>query len=142
MAFVQKEFFTRPAHPPIGAAPVSLADAIAASTTGDGRPDQWYTIGPGIWELQLNGDPASDHKAVLQWYEPNTRSVDPVAVITHTYIEEVCFIQGGLTDVTLGQGWGPGSYAYRLPGMKHGPYQASSEGCLQFVKLVPVENQK
>lgn len=141
MAFVQKEFYTRPAHPPVGATPVSLKEAVAASKTGDGKPDQWYTIGPGIWELLLNGDPTSDYKAVLQWYEPNTKSVDPVSIITHTYIEEVNFIQGGLSDVTLGEGWGPGSYAYRLPGMKHGPYQASPAGCLQFVKLVPVKEE-
>ncbi|CAK7213018.1 hypothetical protein SBRCBS47491_001660 [Sporothrix bragantina] len=138
MAFVQQEFKTRAEHPPIGAAPVSLAEATAASPTG--LPQQWYSIGPGIWELQLNGAPDSDYKSVLQWYEPNTTSVDPCAIITHTYIEEVCYLQGGLTDVTLGQGWGPGAYAYRLPGMKHGPYKSSPEGCLQFVKLVPVDN--
>jgi anti-sigma factor ChrR (cupin superfamily) len=97
---------------------------------------EWYSIGPGIWELLLNGERESDHKSVLQWYEPGATSVTD-EIITHTYIEEVCFIQGGLEDVTLGQGWGPGAYAYRLPGMKHGPYKASPEGCLQFVKLVP-----
>lgn len=125
MALQQKEFFTRPAHPPIGAARVSTP-----------RENQWYTIGPGIWELVLNGDAHSDNKSCLQWYEPNVTSVTD-EIITHTYIEEVCFIEGGLFDVTLGEGWGPGAYAYRLPGMKHGPYKASPQGCLQFVKLVP-----
>ncbi|CAG9957200.1 unnamed protein product [Clonostachys rosea f. rosea IK726] len=125
MTLIQKEFFTRPAHPPVGAAPVSIP-----------KENQWYTIGSGIWELVLNGDPNSDHKSCLQWYEPNATSVTD-DIITHLYIEEVCFIEGGLSDVTLGEGWGPGSYAYRLPGMKHGPYKASPQGCLQFVKLVP-----
>ncbi|KAK7219415.1 hypothetical protein V2G26_007418 [Clonostachys chloroleuca] len=106
MTLIQKEFFTRPAHPLVGAAPVSTPRKT------------------------------SDHKSCLQWYEPNTTSVTD-DIITHLYIEEVCFIEGGLLDVTLGEGWGPGSYAYRLPGMKHGPYKASPQGCLQFVKLVP-----
>ena len=58
-------------------------------------------------------------------------------IITHTYIEEVVFIEGGLRDVTLGQEWGPGAYAYRKPGMRHGPYVAhGTEGCFQFVKVV------
>ncbi|KAL1901325.1 hypothetical protein Sste5346_001730 [Sporothrix stenoceras] len=126
MSFLQQEFCDRPAHPPIGGAPVSLAEATAASPTG--QPQQWCTIGPGIWELFLNGIATSDNKAVLQWYEPNTTSVDPHAIITHTYIKEVYFVQGGLADVTIGRGWGLGSYAYRLPGMKHGPYKASPEG--------------
>ncbi|OAA68544.1 RmlC-like jelly roll fold protein [Niveomyces insectorum RCEF 264] len=129
MSLIQKEFFTRPPHPPIGASPVPKS-----------QENQWYTIGPGIWELVLNGEADSDNKSVLQWYEPNTTSVTD-EIITHTYIEEVCFIEGGLSDVTLGEGWGPGSYAYRLPGMKHGPYKASPQGCLQFVKLVPASKQ-
>jgi hypothetical protein len=125
MAFAQKEFTTRPPHPPIGAPPVSTP-----------KDNEWYTIGPGIWELLLNGNANSDNKSCLQWYEPNAKSV-VMEVITHTYIEEVCFLEGGLIDVTLGEGWGQGAYAYRLPGMKHGPYQASPQGCLSFVKSVP-----
>jgi anti-sigma factor ChrR (cupin superfamily) len=125
MPLVQQEFTTRPNHPPPGAAPVQ------------NPPDgEWYSIGPGIWELLVNGERDSDHKSVLQWYEPGATSVTD-DIITHTYIEEVCFIQGGLEDVTLGQSWSTGAYAYRLPGMKHGPYKASPQGCLQFVKLVP-----
>ena len=125
MPLIQKEFTNRPSHPPIGAAPVS-----------NHQEDRWYSIGPGIWELVLNGDPNSDNKSVLQWYEPGATSVTD-EIITHLYIEEVCFIEGGLEDVNLGQGWSQGAYAYRLPGMRHGPYKASLQGCLQFVKLVP-----
>lgn len=127
MPLIQKEFTTRPSHPPIGAPPVW--------TPVEG---QWYSIGPQIWELVLNGDPSSNEKSVLQWYEPGAVSVTD-EIITHTYIEEVCFIEGGLGDVTLGQEWGQGAYAYRLPGMKHGPYKASAQGCLQFVKLSPAK---
>lgn len=125
MPLVQQDFTERPNHPPPGAAPVQ-----------NPQDGEWYSIGPGIWELLLNGERDSDNKSVLQWYEPGATSVTD-EIITHTYIEEVCFIQGGLGDVTLGQSWGPGAYAYRLPGMKHGPYKASPQGCLQFVKLVP-----
>lgn len=125
MPLIQKEFITRPSHPPTGVAPVL-----------NHQKDRWYSIGPGIWELVLNGDPNSDNKSVLQWYEPGVTSITD-EIITHTYIEEVCFIEGGLEDVTLGQGWSQGAYAYRLPGMRHGPYKASPQGCLQFVKLVP-----
>ncbi|KAJ5805366.1 hypothetical protein N7474_011253 [Penicillium riverlandense] len=85
--------------------------------------NQWYTIGPGIWVLVLSGDAKTDHKSCLQWYKPNAKSVTD-DIITHTYIEDVCFVKGGLSDVTLGQGWGPGACAYRQPGMKHGTYKA------------------
>ncbi|KAJ5682160.1 hypothetical protein N7462_005325 [Penicillium macrosclerotiorum] len=95
----------------------------------------WYSVGAGIWELLLNGD--SVHKSVLQWWEPNTTTSN--TPITHAFIEEVCLLQGSLQDLTLQQAWSVGSYAYRKPGMKHGPYQASKEGCLMFVKVVPDE---
>ena len=78
---------------------------------------------------------------MLQWYEPYAVSVTD-EVITHPYIEEVCFIEGGLEDVTLGQAWSTGAYVYRYPGMKHGPYKASPTGCLQFVKLLPAAKSK
>ncbi|KAJ5092031.1 hypothetical protein NUU61_006901 [Penicillium alfredii] len=122
MPFHQQEFTTRPPHPPAGTPPDSR-------TT-----HPWYNVGPGIWELLLNGD--AEHKSVLQWWEPNNISTQ-IEPITHTYIEEVCFIEGGLEDLSLKQAWGVGAYAYREPGMKHGPYRASAEGCLQFVKVVP-----
>jgi hypothetical protein len=85
----------------------------------------WYAIGPGIWERHLNG--SGENRSMLQWYEPGAKSVID-EIITHPYVEEVIFIEGGLKDVTLGLEWGPGAYAYRLPGMKHGPYVAGSKG--------------
>lgn len=122
MPFQQKEFSTPPPFPSIG-------------TTPDSRITQpWYSIAPGIWEQLLNGE--AEHKSVLQWWEPRTVSVQ-LEPITHTYVEEVCLIQGGLEDLSLRQAWGAGAYAYRQPGMKHGPYRASAEGCLMFVKVVP-----
>jgi hypothetical protein len=125
MPFNQKEFSTPPPHPPVGT-PQGSESALP-----------WYSIAPGVWEFLLNGD--TEHKAALQWWEPNAVSAQ-TEPITHTYTEEVCTLRGGLEDVTLGEAWGIGAYAYRHPGMKHGPYRASAEGCLQFVKVVPAAN--
>ena len=124
MPIHEKEFSTPPPHPPVG----TPADSPSALP--------WYSIAPGVWEFLLNGD--GQHKSVLQWWEPNTTSAQ-TEPITHTYIEEVCTLRGGLEDLSLGESWGMGSYAYREPGMKHGPYRATKDGCLQFVKVVPVK---
>ncbi|CAP95810.1 Pc21g09130 [Penicillium rubens Wisconsin 54-1255] len=80
------------------------------------------------------GTPQNSPSA-LPWYSiaPGTKP------ITHTYIEEVCTLRGGLEDISLGKSWGMGAYAYREPGMEHGPYRATKDGCLQFVKVVPVK---
>ena len=122
MAFEQKEFRTPLPHP----VPGTPKDSPLAQP--------WTSVGTGIWELCLNGD--SEHKSVLQWWEPNTTT--PNKPITHTFVEEVCFLEGALEDLTLRQSWGVGAYAYRKPGMEHGPYRASADGCLMFVKVVPV----
>lgn len=118
---MQKEFTTPPPLPESG-------------TPHSSTP--WKPVGPGIWELLLNGD--TKNKSVLQWWEPNTATTNEP--ITHTFIEEVCFLQGGLEDLSLDQSWGVGAYAYRSPGMLHGPYRASNEGCLMFVKVIPAES--
>ena len=115
----QKEFSDPPPHP--------MPDAIKTPE----RAKPWYPIAPGIWELLLNSD--SREKSVLQWYEPGAKSISD-EIIMHTYIEEVVFLEGGLEDVTLKNSWGKGAYAYRKPGMRHGPYRAREDGCLQFVK--------
>ncbi|KAJ5166731.1 uncharacterized protein N7482_005512 [Penicillium canariense] len=121
MPFEQKEFSPAPPLPHPG----TPIDSPAA------KP--WYSVGTGIWELLLNGD--AEHKAVLQWWEPNVTTAP--GPITHSFTEEVCFLQGGLEDLTLQRAWTVGAYAYRKPGMKHGPYRALGEGCLMFVKVVP-----
>ncbi|KAJ5217824.1 uncharacterized protein N7469_011449 [Penicillium citrinum] len=116
MTFHQKEFTTPPPLPAPG----------TPANSEDVKP--WYSVAKGIWELCLNGE--GENKAVLQWWEPNTTT--PNNPITHTFIEE-----GRLEDLSLEQSWGVGAYAYRLPDMKHGPYKASEEGCLMFVKTAP-----
>lgn len=121
MTFQQKEFTTPPPLPTPG------------TPTNSETAKPWYSVAKGIWELCLNGE--GESKAVLQWWEPNTTTPDKP--ITHTFIEEVCFLQGRLEDLSLGQSWGVGAYAYRLPGMEHGPYKTHEEGCLMFVKIAP-----
>jgi hypothetical protein len=121
MPFEQKEFTVPPPHPAPGTPPYAA----------DAKP--WYSVATGIWELLLNGE--AEHKAVLQWWEPNVATANKP--ITHTFIEEVCFLKGQLKDLRLGASWGVGAYAYRKPGMEHGPYVSSDEGCLMFVRVVP-----
>ena len=121
--------------------PPSLPDANSAQDPSSAQP--WYPVSPGsgIWELHLNGERVvgspitTTEKSVLQWYTPHARTAD--RIITHPFVEEVIFLDGELEDLTLGQAWGKGAYAYRHPGMRHGPYRASSEGCLMFVKIYP-----
>jgi hypothetical protein len=115
----QKEFGTPSPLPPATTSPL------------------WIILSPGIWEQHLNG-PLPTHKSVLQWWEPWAMSPTK-NVIMHAYIEEVMIVKGSLRDETLGQEWGVGAYAYRKPGMKHGPYTAGEHGCLMFVRCEPSE---
>ncbi len=56
---------------------------------------------------------------------------------THAFWEEVYVLSGSLTDLSLGQTFGAGTYACRPPGMRHGPWIAS-DGCLTFeVRYAP-----
>ena len=128
---MQQKPFTTPPPPP------------SPSTTPE-SVDPWYPISPNhdIWELLLNHDPTNNaEKSVLQYYFPNSSSMTQTP-ITPAYIEEVIILEGALEDSTAKMVWGKGTYAYRKPGMRHGPYKAGSEGCLQFVRVVPVEHAK
>src|SRR5262245_39737336 len=85
----------------------------------------------GITELVLSDDPGSGDRTVLQRYEAGVDTTAP-GVIRHPYVEEVYVLEGGLTDITLGQTFTAGAYAYRPIGMPHGPY-TSRDGCLMLV---------
>ncbi|MFD4651430.1 cupin [Streptomyces sp. NPDC058441] len=83
---------------------------------------------PGTEEKVLSQDP--DDPVVLtrlvRWL-PGLDTSD-AGVITHDYVEEVYLLEGDLVDLTLGQTFGPGHFASRQPGMRHGPYRTPA-GC-------------
>lgn len=118
----QKEF-TQPT-------PIPQPNYSSSQDSDSSKP--WVLLSPGIWELHLNGFSPTE-KSVLQYWEPGATSPTK-EVITHEYVEEVVFIDGSMRDVTLGEEWGKGAYAYRFFGMRHGPYVAGKDGCYQFVK--------
>ena len=100
----------------------------------------WSAMEPGIDELVLNHDPSTGRRTTLQRWQPgavNTLS----RVFTHDYVEEIYLAEGELTDTRLGKGWVKGAYAYRKPGMEHGPFK-SEKGCLMFIVCIPVQTGK
>ena len=60
--------------------------------------------------------------------EPGVSTAESV---THDYHEEVWIVDGGLIDRRLEEAFTAGMYAYRTPGMEHGPYDYPI-GCLMF----------
>ena len=46
-------------------------------------------------------------------------------------------MKGDLIDKTANETYEAGFYAYRKPGMIHGPF-ASATGCLMFISCTPV----
>ena len=68
----------------------------------------------------------------IQTWPPNFKT--GCDIITHTFHEEIYILAGAITDLSLGQSFGKGHYAWRNPGMKHGPYQADQNlGCQMLV---------
>lgn len=89
------------------------------------------------WE-SVPGYPDGARQKIL--YEDDSRSsrlllveadVRTTAVAVHDYHEEVFVLEGSLIDRTLGETFTAGMYAYRTPGMKHGPYEYP-ERCLMY----------
>ena len=68
---------------------------------------------------------------MLQRYEPRT-DTSAQGTVRHDYFEEVYIFDGSLTDLRLGETFTAGTYAYRHPGMEHGPW-TSTEGVLMLV---------
>src|SRR5689334_9652496 len=79
----------------------------------------------GIWLQMLAEDAATGAYTGLSRYEPGADS-SPNGSATHAYWEEVYILAGDLTDLRLGQTFGPGMYACRPPGMVHGPWRSES----------------
>ncbi|MFF4503054.1 cupin domain-containing protein [Streptomyces sp. NPDC001401] len=85
----------------------------------------------GVWEQMLAVDPETGDATVLQRYEPGT-DTSPQGAARHDFFEEVYILDGSLTDLRLGETFTAGMYAYRHPGMEHGPW-TSPEGVMMFV---------
>ncbi|KAM0259661.1 hypothetical protein ACHAQJ_003240 [Trichoderma viride] len=88
----------------------------------------WRQCSPGIEELVLNEDTATGRKTLLQRWQPGAANPAPSHFV-HSFVEEVYIVEGDLTDKTLAQTFYKGMYAYRNPGMEHGPW-TSERGCL------------
>jgi hypothetical protein len=98
----------------------------------------WTILEPGIDELVLNHDPATGRRSTLQRWQPGARNAK---TSLHDYFEEVMLMEGDFR-VVPGEGtakgenetewWGKGAYAFRHPGMLHGPFESRS-GCLMFI---------
>ena len=77
----------------------------------------------------------------------------------HDYDEEIIILEGDLRDLKgrksgtgdlpgvddkQGEGggevWTKGCYAYRKPGMEHGPFR-SEKGCLMFIVCLPIDRK-
>ncbi|KAH7089751.1 hypothetical protein FB567DRAFT_308839 [Paraphoma chrysanthemicola] len=115
------------------------------------KPGQ--NLEPGISQLTLNHDPSTGRATYLQRWSPRTSN--QIQNFSHAYIEEIVIIEGDLTDLKgrrsgtgeiiadageegegRGDVWKRGAYAYRKPGMDHGPFR-SEEGCLMFIVVIP-----
>ena len=97
---------------------------------------EWAALEPGIDQMTLNEDSATGRRTVLQRWQPG--AVNQQEIFVHNYVEEIYLAEGDLYDLRLQQGWGKGAYAYRKPGMKHGPFK-SEKGCLMFILIIPVD---
>lgn len=85
----------------------------------------------GVWEQVLAEDPETGDGTTLQRYEPGT-DTSRQGPVRHDYFEEVYILEGSLTDLRLDETFCAGMYAYRHPGMEHGPW-TSPEGVLMLV---------
>lgn len=99
----------------------------------------WTTIDAGVTQMVLNEDPATGRRTTLQRWEAGAQNAQAHAFV-HDYVEEIYLAEGDLYDTRLGQGWQKGAYAYRKPGMEHGPFR-SETGCLMFIVMIPVDKQ-
>ncbi|KAF1844938.1 uncharacterized protein K460DRAFT_365874 [Cucurbitaria berberidis CBS 394.84] len=108
---------------------------------------KWEPLEPGISQMTLNKDPSTGRATYLQKWQPNTEN--QIQNFVHDYIEEIFIVEGDFRDLKgrqngsgiiqegkEGDVWTKGSYAYRKPGMEHGPFR-SEGGCLMFIVCIP-----
>lgn len=87
---------------------------------------EWKKIYEGVFERVLRKDDETRACTRLVRFEPGSRLN---SILEHEFYEEFLVIDGALIDSTLQKTYTRGMYAYRPPGLKHGPFM-SPEGCL------------
>ena len=90
------------------------------------RPVEGDTL--GIKEKILSVDQETKSYTRLLKFPPGIRTAE---TLVHDFWEEVLILEGELIDLAKKQTFGPGFYACRPPGMKHGPYEIP-RGCVTF----------
>jgi hypothetical protein len=95
---------------------------------------EWIEVEPRIHEMILNEDKTTGRRTLLQRHQPGSLNANKSL---HDYIEEIYIVKGDLIDKTANETYEAGFYAYRKPGMIHGPF-ASATGCLMFITCTPV----
>ncbi|KAI5927475.1 RmlC-like cupin domain-containing protein [Camillea tinctor] len=105
-----------------------------ARDPGTGEHRRWVELEPGIEQMTLNEDAATGRRTVLQRWRAGAANAQQNFV--HDYVEEIFIVEGDLEDTRRGGRWEAGAYAYRKPGMDHGPF-CSEKGCLMFIVIVP-----
>lgn len=96
--------------------------------------------GPQITQLTLNATPNTHRRTTLQKWEPGAVNTQTHPFV-HPYVEEIYIVEGDLEDVRLGQKFEKGCYAYRKPGMEHGPFR-SERGCLMFIVCLDADGDR
>ncbi len=88
----------------------------------------WNKIADGIYEKILSKDEETGAYTRLLKFEPGAEIPN---VLTHDFFEEVYIVKGVLIDKRLNKTFTEGMYAFRNPGMEHGPF-VSPTGCITF----------
>jgi hypothetical protein len=101
---------------------------------------EWTPVFPGVvdglFERILSTDAVAGIATRMLRFDPGTNT-RPAGPQIHAFWEEVYIVEGALHDLTLNQTFEQGSYACRPPGMRHGPWTVSAEGCLTFEVRYP-----
>lgn len=118
---------------------------------------KWKDLEPGILQLTLNCDASTGRCTYLQSLAPDTEG--PIQNFVHDYVEEIIILEGDLRDFngrasgtgeltlawesmgsekTQGEVRTKGCYAYRKPGMEHGPFR-SEVRCLMFIACLHID---
>jgi len=92
----------------------------------DSETIPWTKIHEGIFERVLSRDEETKAYTRLVKFDAGSTLRD---ILVHDFYEEFIVLDGSLVDETLKKTFTSGMYAFRGPGLKHGPFN-SPEGCL------------